>query len=201
MPAPFWFQKIAKRAAALKAVSGATVAETRAWFREQAGRVYQVSTDRLLNETASRTFKTLDQFDIGSMLCFYYDPKLKATLPFYDRFPLIFPFAEESDRFYGINMHYLPPVLRAKLMDALYTVAETNSKNKIVKLKLSYAILKGMGKLYKPCVKCYLKSHVRSRFMYIAPKEWDMALFLPLERFEKATKEEVWADSRRKING
>jgi hypothetical protein len=33
--------------------------------------------------------------------------------------------------------------------------------------------------------------------MYIYPSEWDMALFLPTERFSKAGKDKVWIDSRK----
>jgi hypothetical protein len=35
--------------------------------------------------------------------------------------------------------------------------------------------------------------------MYVFPSEWDIALFLPTERFVGATKATVFADSRRQI--
>jgi hypothetical protein len=47
----------------------------------------------------------------------------------------------------------------------------------------------------------YLNEHVRSRFLEISSSDWDMALFLPLENFEKASKSQVWKDSRAKIRG
>jgi hypothetical protein len=31
--------------------------------------------------------------------------------------------------------------------------------------------------------------------IYVEPKEWDVALFLPLQRFQKASDQQVWADS------
>jgi hypothetical protein len=37
--------------------------------------------------------------------------------------------------------------------------------------------------------------------MYVYPSEWDIALFLPTERFEKATTSQVWADSKKKVRG
>ena len=61
----------------------------------------------------------------GSMYFFEYDPKHKATLPYYDRFPLIFPINKVKGGILGMNMHYLPPKMRAQLMDALYTVASS----------------------------------------------------------------------------
>jgi hypothetical protein len=35
--------------------------------------------------------------------------------------------------------------------------------------------------------------------MYVYPSEWDIALFLPTERFEKQRKTQVWANSKQKL--
>ena len=51
----------------------------------------------------------------GHLYLFMYDPKLKKTLPYYDRFPLVFPYAKTPDGFIGLNMHYLPYGLRIRL--------------------------------------------------------------------------------------
>jgi hypothetical protein len=42
---------------------------------------------------------------------------------------------------------------------------------------------------------------MKSQFFYIQPEEWDVALFLPLERFQKASKTKVFADSRKALAG
>jgi hypothetical protein len=54
-------------------------------------------------------------------------------------------------------------------------------------------------KMFEPCVKKYLYSHVRSKFMYIYPSEWDIALMLPTEQFRKANKQRVWNESKKQI--
>ena len=64
--------------------------------------------------------------NIGQMFMFFYDPKNKQTLPYYDRFPLVFPIELYSDGFLGINLHYLPQKYRANLMDALYSIELLN---------------------------------------------------------------------------
>ena len=140
-----------------------------------------------------------NRVSMGKMYLFNYDPKTKDTLPYYDRYPLIFPVQGAPGGFYGINMHYLPYVLRAKLMDALYDLSSNKRYDENTKLRLSYEILKGASKYkaFKPTFKRYLSSHVRSRFIEISSSEWDVALFLPLESFAKASKTSVWADSRR----
>jgi len=140
---------------------------------------------------------------VGSMYMFYYDAKHKATLPYFDRFPLIFPYKKVKGGFMGINMHYLPLQYRAKLMDSLYDVASNTKYDESTRLKINYKILSGASQFryFKPCVKHYLTSQVRSRFLYVYPSEWDIALFMPLERFEGATKTQVYADSRKIIRG
>jgi len=126
------------------------------------------------------------------------DPKMKKELPYYDRFPLVFPIEKAPNGFLGINMHYLPYILRAKLMDALYQLSTNDKFDATTRLDLSYQILKGASRFkpFKPTVKRYLTSHIRSRFLYIQPNEWDIALFLPVERFQKASKQQVFKDSK-----
>lgn len=110
----------------------------------------------------------------GMMYLFRYDPKGKKTLPYYDTFPLIFPVEKYSDGFLGINFHYLPPVLRAKLMDAIYGTVTNKKYDDTTKVRLSYNILKGASKYkaFKPTVKHYLFDHVRSPFLEITAVEW-----------------------------
>lgn len=146
---------------------------------------------------------------LGRMYMFHYDPKYKETLPFYDRFPLIFPIAStkvsgtamSGGGFYGINLHYLPHRLRARLMDALFATITNNKMDETTKLRISYNILNSSAKMrfFSPCVKQYLISHMKSKFFMIQPDEWKTALFLPLEHFQKSSKTAVWKDSTSRI--
>lgn len=138
---------------------------------------------------------------IGKMIHFYYDPKHKKTLPYYDTFPLVFPISFEKGRFLGINLHYLPPNARAILMGHLYSLLEEEPDGE-KRIALSYGILKSATKykLFKPCIKSYLLDHVRSRYLTIDPKEWDAALMLPTAQFEKASEQKVWADALKQVN-
>lgn len=171
---------------------------SRTWLREQAQSVRQVNNPRNLLAQNNRLVTNLS---IGRMYLFAYDPKTKDDLPYYDRFPLIFPFQKVTGGFYGINMHYLPHILRARLMDALYDVANNKANDDTTKLRLSYQLLNSTSKFryFKPCVKHYLNSHVKSRFLWVPAEQWETALFLPLERFVGANKQQVWRDSRRMV--
>lgn len=170
--------------------------DARDWFRDAAKRE-RTTPQALLKDAGSKK----PRVGAGRMYHFFYDPKTKKTLPYYDKFPLIFMVGFAEGGFYGINLHYLPPKLRATLMDALYTISSDKKYDENTRLRLSYNVLKGASKYkaFKPCFKHYLSKHVRGKFMEIEAVEWDIALFLPTERFEKAGKSKVWADSRAMI--
>lgn len=142
---------------------------------------------------------TLAEKMIGKMIMYYYDPKHKKTLPYYDIFPLVFPIKLYKDGFLGINLHYINPFQRAVLFgNLMYQLFDKDEKDH---LKISYQILKSASrlKLFKPCIKRYLYSHVRSRFVIVDPKEWNVAVMLPSARFQKASEQKVWQDSLEKI--
>jgi len=170
----------------------------REWFRKQAQSVTQVNEKSLQDSELVSAF-----VQIGFMYMFQYDPKYKAELPYYDRLPLVFPFDVDSTGFTGINFHYLDLRSRAQLMDYLYNVASDDNFDKNTKLNLSYSILKRLCKIpyYKACTKKYLRNHVKSRYILIPSKEWDVAIFLPLERFAKKSKTAIFNDSRKIITG
>lgn len=182
--------------------SGQVPARTQAardWYRTTAQGAGRINEKRLVNSDPGRLRV---QARPGHMYMYMYDPKHKDTLPYYDRFPIIFPYHVESDRFWGINLHYLPIPYRAKLMDSLYDIANNSRFDESTKLKINYQILSSASKykFFKPCVKQYLFTQMKSKFVYIYPSEWDIAIFLPLERFTKANKQQVWSQIRKQIS-
>ena len=172
----------------------------RNWFRNQA-RGLGVTDPRSLMMSPEAAYR--NTVFPGRLYMFYYDPKLKKTLKYYDRFPLVFPIEPYYDgTFLGINLHYLPPTLRAKLMDGLYVTLNNTNFDRTTRLNISYRLLKSTIRLqaFKPCVKRYLMTHVRSRFVNVPADQWDIALFLPCEQFEKASASQVWNDSKNMAN-
>jgi hypothetical protein len=170
----------------------------RRWYRNEAEKV-DVTPSKLMRENGS---KVVRGYEIGSMMLFQYDPKFKRKLPYYDTFPLVFPIEPRDNGFLGLNMHYLPLRQRAMLMDALYTLRTDSRYDENTALKLSYQILKRSAryKLFKPCVKHYLSSNIKSRRIKIDPVEWDMALFMPLQRFQKASSSQVYSKSMEMVS-
>ena len=128
---------------------------------------------------------------------YLYDPKTKADLPYYDRFPLVFPFRKTTDGFIGLNMHYLPYNFRILLLDRLMIFANNKRIDESTRLKYKWQLIDGVSRyqMAKPCIKQYLTSHVKSQFRRIPSNNWATAMLLPVERFVGGSKQEVFADS------
>ena len=123
---------------------------------------------------------------IGKLIFFIYDPKHKATLPIYDKFPMVFPIEPYSDGFLGLNLHYLSIGERISIINQLLKFANNDTMDKKTRLQVTYGLLsstKKLSSLSRPCIKRYLFGHVRSKFVEIPADEWDMAIQLPVEDF------------------
>ena len=161
------------------------------WFREK---VKQASASTQMRAvTPNQLLKRQEEGSaaLGKMLFYKYDPKFAKKLPYWDMYPLVFPFEKAKGGFYGLNLHYIPPRDRAIL-----DYATNNKYDATTRLKITYDLLKGFGRAV-PCVKRYLGSNVRSNTVRINADEWEIAIFLPVERFQKEKKSVVWNDSRK----
>lgn len=171
--------------------------ESRAWFMNKAKNL-NVSRSKLMKEDP---IELRSRPAVGRMYMYFYDPKTKDTLPYYDRFPLIIMVGPAPRGFMGLNLHYLPLDVRAKFLDALLGTINNERYDESTRFRLSYDMLKRASRLraFKPCLKRYLSSHVRSRLALVPAPEWEIATFLPTADFEKASSSEVYKDSRRKM--
>ena len=134
----------------------------------------------------------------GRINMFFYDPKYKKTLPYYDTFPLVLPLEFYSDGFLGINFHYLPIPLRIKLLDKLVDYSNNTNFDESTRLVVDYSKLKSLN-IIKPTLHRYLAGQTKSQFRRIDADEFTVAALLPVQRFKKASAAEVWKDSRSMI--
>jgi hypothetical protein len=147
--------------------------------------------------------KAVNRVNIGGMYIYQYDAKFKKTLPYWDTHPLIFPIEIGDGYIIGLNMHYLPPMLRARLLDAILDLPVYKSAAQ--RAKMSYDIVRGFAAsdLVKPTIHKYLITHITSNVIEITRDEWTHVTFLPLQDFRSLTGSSsiarVYADSRRKI--
>jgi hypothetical protein len=137
----------------------------------------------------------------GAMFMFFYDPKHKKTLPYYDTFPLIIVVGPADGGFIGLNLHYLPIPLRAKFLDALMDTTNNKKYDNSTKFALSYEMLKSASKMkyFKPCYKHYLTKHVRGKMAFVPAPEWEIATFLPTADFQKASAGTIYGQPRSMI--
>lgn len=176
---------------------GALQGKSKAWFDAQVKTL--VSVKAMRSETLMRGDQESKGNKIipGNMYMYIYDPKTKEQLPYYDMFPLVFPFHALKDGFIGLNLHYLPYRMRAQLMDRLMQFKTDSRYDERTKLKLQWQTLSTSSKfaMVQPCVKRYLYSHVKTPFKAVHSQDWATALLLPTEKFAKKSAQQVWADS------
>lgn len=152
------------------------------------------------------TLNKAKRFLEGRMYTFFYDPKTKEKLPYYDRFPLVLILDINPDGFTGLNLHYLPPRYRIRLLSKLYDFIvlddDVDDDSMRTKIKMTYSLLSGVSQLkfFKPCYKRYLTTHIEGKALEIIPDYWDIISMLPVGQFEKASKREVYQDSIRSFN-
>jgi len=146
--------------------------------------------------------KLVNKVEIGKMYLFMYSPKMFKTLPYYDEFPLVMPFNAIKGGFAGLNLHYVPPLLRMKLLDSMLKLSDTPTLTKTTKLRMSWDIVGNFSRFpeTRACVKRYLLPHVQSRFLEINPQDWKAAILLPVESFQNETKSNVYQISRELID-
>ena len=134
----------------------------------------------------------------GRLNMFFYDPKYKKTLPYYDTFPLVLPLENYPDGFLGINFHYLPMKLRLQLLDIVVDYSNNTKFDESTRLAVDYSKLKKFN-IIKPTLKRYLAGRVKTQFRRIDADEFTVAVLLPIARWKKASASEVYKDSRSMI--
>jgi hypothetical protein len=173
--------------------------------RTNASRAWLRAKVKDLKPTSSGLMRDKDRLKntsmIGRMYFYFYDPKTKDTMPYYDRFPLVIPIERYNDGFLGLNLHYIHPKYRMILLDKLSDTMSNDTYDEKTKLKINYRYLAAASRIFEanPCIKRYLFTQIESRFLEITADEWDIAAMLPVESFVGATTSKVYADSRKKF--
>ena len=134
----------------------------------------------------------------GRMNMFFYDPKGRKTLPYYDTFPLVLPIESYPDGFLGINFHYLPMGLRLKLLDRIVDFSSNTKFDESTIIDANYSQLKNIREI-KPTLKRYLAGRVKTRFRRVDADEFTVAALLPIARWKNGSQTQVYKDSRKMI--
>lgn len=191
----------------LKESTKADIEKSRDWLKAKAKTASKENTlrrnkrkDKLLGDES----RIANNIEAGKLYLFTYDAKLKEELPYWDKSPLTIMFDVSVEGYYmGLNFHYLPPILRAKLLDAILDLPTYKTEKQ--RIKMTYKIIKSFASsnLAKPCIKKYIHSHIIGNIVEIAREEFHFIVMLPLANFESLTGSSsinrVYSDSKRKI--
>jgi hypothetical protein len=162
------------------------------WYRNAVSLI----ADRSSPSELFASGKMLGRPSGGRMSMFFYDPKTKNRLPYYDTFPLVLPLETAKGGFIGLNFHYLPYGARFAFLQTLQTYASNKKFDQSTKIQASYDSIKG-NKYTKASIKRYLYSQVRSNFLRIDVNEMALAAYLPVAQFQGASLGTVFARSRK----
>jgi hypothetical protein len=132
----------------------------------------------------------------GQLTCFGYEAKYKDTLPYWDMYPLVFVVGFYKDGFLGMNLHYIPPVARRRVIQEVLKAPMMNMKTGDKLLLPVLAISKGFPSSWRKCFKRYLKKHILTSFINIPEEEWLVATLLPMASFQNASQNAVWSDMK-----
>ena len=150
------------------------------WFRKRIRKDRPIMIDKATEGLRTKGIKP------GSLYIYGYNPKYEKELPFYDAYPCCLVLEMTKDGWYGLNLHYLPPAMRAKLL------AENNVRSN-GGLKIGLAI--GRSRFGKHALKRYIASQLVSRPHVVPQKEWEIAIQLPFEGFN-ISNTQVWRKAR-----
>jgi len=178
-----------------------TSPQATSWLRRNLKNIGPINPASIIK--TSGTESSIVRFKPGSIYLFGYNPKTKEVLPYYDLFPMVLILDYAENGFIGLNFHYLNPMDRQIFFNTLvkYLNDEDFDENPKAYFDLAYATLKATKdlKYYKPTIKRYYYKNIVTKVTEVPPLYWKFMLFLPLERFKKEVKENVWKESKRKI--
>lgn len=167
------------------------------WYRSKIKDTNQATASDIISKK-----KEVNTPLIGQMVLFAYDAKLKEKLPYWDMYPLSIILDIRDDSFLSLNVHYLDYTLRQVLIEALLKTINDDRWDHRSKAKINYSILKSVSKykIAQPALKMHLFSQIKTKVVRIQPIEWRDAIYLPIEKFQKASSQKVWNDSRKNIS-
>ncbi len=158
----------------------------------------------------NNTYKRVGAGNIftGRMYLYQYDALWKDQLNYWDSLPLVFFFGQFRSKagkqiLQGLNLHYLPPAYRAKLLLELLKLKTGKSKSPKARLRLSWEAVRAVSKS-KACMAAvhnYRVDHIKSKLTQIDYMHWQIVAFLQVAQWQKSSRGNVYKDSLARIKG
>lgn len=186
-------------------------------FRQKTQRIQDASRGARTNNKSLDWFKNILKRGFrakktatpvpGGIYAFAYDAKHKDTLPYWDKFPLSICLSVRGDRWLSINLHYLPPKMRADILEELlinHANAPTRRSGKLnerTRLNINWSKMKNFNpKIAQHAITSYLFTNIKTPIQEVNPADWYMAVGLPLQQFmskgKRFSARKVWRGAR-----
>lgn len=186
-------------------------------FRGRIKRAEDASRGSSQNNKSQEWFKNMIQKSIrakrtakptvGMLYTFNYFAKGRDTLPYWDKYPLSICISVGPTLWRSINLHYLPPKMRAEFLEELlveYANSPTRRSGKVsgrTRLNINWNRLKTFNpKIASHAITSYLYTHIKTPILEVPPEEWFQAVFLPTQQFmhkgKRFSARKVWQGAR-----
>ena len=141
----------------------------------------------------------VSRLEVGQMYAFRYDPLHKETLPYYDTFPLVIIAEPLPTGFSGINLHYISPLVRARLLGKLMDASDLELDIKS-KLNAQWSFIRNFSRFpeVRGSIKKYLTRQVQSRMYKVNPVHWKSAIFLDTQQFVGAQESHIYRQTAKR---
>lgn len=150
-------------------------------FREAYVRAVRQEPPILDIHSVTRGFERVSRISPGMVITYSYNATTKG-LPYWDMYPLVMVTQVTATGWFGLNLHYLHPQIRARVL-----WEQTNKNVSIIDNKKSFLAMKQ-----------YNAKNVVSKLMEVPQEYFEYVIQMPYEKFQGASKTRVWRDTRRK---
>lgn len=138
------------------------------------------------------TVKSFAKMRLGQLFLMVYDPKWKHELPFYDVLPMYVLLAKKGDRMLGLNLHYLPYIVRVNVARELMKHSSWGKRIQYKDVKAAFEASKApIGMLYL-CIRTYLYSHIRSEIKEFHSQNFESIIQEVMPKFKKEDEETIY---------
>jgi len=136
----------------------------------------------------------------GQVLLFRYKPS-NSKIKFYDRYPVVIVLEITGNHIIGLNLHYVPPLDRIKLILMMNALLFDQKEQNLQKTRLKiFSLLnkKIFAKYMGTAVNKYTVKNIVGKPKLTNPKEWSYLAFLPV--FKGISPSKLYSEITKEVN-
>jgi hypothetical protein len=136
---------------------------------------------------------------LGQVVLFNYRPS--SRVKFYDKYPLVIITDVSGTGFSGINLHYIPPVDRIRMILLMGSMVFNRKETDIQKIRVKILSLlnkKIFAKYYGTVFNNYTTKNILGKPKITIPEEWTHFAFLPV--FKGINPSQLYSEILKEVN-